>query len=394
MLLIVGRPGVLSRENLAHTVLDSALACALVAGTGGAGSPFVPVFFLAALGILRIEAPARVVVATVAVVGGYLLSVGDPGAIWSPDVGLRAAFLALFCAIAGLWASETHGYRKLALGLASAFAAELSHVEKAEALVARVGPGLRYSSIEGVLQWTAEAAHAVGGGSYAHVAGISGNNHRTVVEGEFDALPSWWHPTIQRLVLWSCREREVVRSEEEIHGITGFVAVPVGAAEGEPWGAMVLGGKRFDAEEERALRLLGAGVALALENAEAAPGGRDQLSGLPNRASLRRVLRRELSHGGSTTILAVGLEGYPAYATTYGHAAGDDLLRRLGGWLGGRQRAFHHGGDEFVVVLGGSDDGRARRTAHAIRQLVSEELGCFGRRRRGRGRLRLRRPGR
>jgi putative nucleotidyltransferase with HDIG domain len=376
-LLILGRPRILARERLAHTVIDSALLCALVAGTGGEGSPFFPLFFLAVLSILWVETPVKVVAATVVVVGAYLVAAtvaaGDPGALWTPAVGLRAGLLALFGALVGLWGVETHNYRKLALGLASAFAAELSHVEKAEALVSRFGPALKVLSLEGVLQWTAEAAHAVGGGAYAHVAGLSGNDHRTVLEGDFDACPSWWHPSIQRLLLWSCREGEVVRSEEEIHGIEGFLAVPVGPEKGEPWGAVIVGGKAFGAEEERALKLLAAGVAPALENADAAPGGLHQPSGLPNRASLRRVLRRELSHGGSLTILALG--GFAAYDRTRGDAAGDELLRRLGKRLGSRQRAFHYAGDEFVVVLGGSDEARARRTALAIQQLVSEEAG-------------------
>jgi diguanylate cyclase (GGDEF)-like protein len=378
VLLIAGRPRILSRERLAHTVIDSALVGALVADTGGASSPFFPLFFLAALGILRVEAPAKVVVATAAAVGAYLLATGaagGPGALWSPPVGLRAGLLVLFCAIAGLWASETHAHRRLARGLASAFAAELSHVERAEGLVSRFGPALKFLSLEGVLQWTAEAAHAVVGGSYAHIAGISGNRHWTVMEGNFDACPSWWHPSIQRLVLRSCREGEVVRSEDTVHGIEGFVAVPIGPAGGEKWGAMVLGGKRFGAEEERALKLLAAGVTPALENVDAAPGGLDQLSGLPNRASLRRVLRRELSQNGSLTVLAVGLNDFRSYSRNRDGAAGDGLLRRLGERLRSWQRAFHYGGDEFVIVLGGSDEARARRTALAIRRLVSEETG-------------------
>jgi diguanylate cyclase (GGDEF)-like protein len=377
-LLILGWPRVLSRERLAHTVIDSALVGALVAGTGGEGSPFFVLFFLVALGILRLETPAKAVAATAAVVGVYLVATfaaGDPGVLWSPSAGLRAGLLALFCAVVGLWASEMHNYRRLASGLASAFAAELSHVERAEGLVARFGPALEFLSLEGILQWTAEAAHEVGGGSYAHVAGLNGNNHRTVVKGDLDAYPSWWHPSIQRLVLWSCREEEVVRSEDAIHGIEGFMAVPIGPAGGEMWGAVVLGGKIFGAEEERALKLLAAGVAPALENADAAPGGLDQISGLPNRASLRRVLRRELSLGGSLTVLATGLHGFRAYNRIRGDAAGDDLLRRLGERLGSRQRAFHRGEDEFAVVLGGSDETRARRTAFAIRQLISEETG-------------------
>jgi hypothetical protein len=243
-LLILGRPKVLSRERLAHTVIDSALVGVLVVGTGGESSPFFLLFFLAALGILRLETPAKAVAATAAVVGAYLVATaapGDPGMLWSTSEGLRAGLLALFCAVVGLWASEMHNYRRLASGLASAFAAELSHVERAEGLVAKFGSALEFLSVEGILQWTAEAAHEVGGGSYAHVAGLNGNNHRTVVKGEFDAYPSWWHPSIQRLVLWSCREEEVVRSDDAIHGIEGFVAVPIGRAGGEMWGAVVLG---------------------------------------------------------------------------------------------------------------------------------------------------------
>jgi putative nucleotidyltransferase with HDIG domain len=377
-LLISGRPEILARERLAQTVIDSVLLCALVAGTGGEGSPFFPLFFLAALGILWVETPAKIVAAIVVLVGSFLaataVSVWDLGVLLSPPVGLRAGLLALFCAVVGLRSVQTHNYRKLALGLASAFAAELSHVEKAEALVSRFGPTLGVLSLEGILQWTAEAAQTVGGGAYAHVAGLSGNTHSTVLEGDFDACPSWWHPSIQRLLLWSCREGEVVRSEEEVHGIEGFLAVPIGPEEGEPWGAVIVGGITYGAEEERALKLLAAAVAPALENADVAPGGLDQPSGLPNRASLRRVLRRELSHGGSLTVLALGLEGLAAY----GDAARDELLRRLGKRLGGRLRAFHYGADEFVVVLGGSDEAKARRTALAIQQLVSEEAGGSG----------------
>jgi HD-GYP domain-containing protein (c-di-GMP phosphodiesterase class II) len=375
-LLIWGRPKLLVRERLAHTVIDSALVGALVAGTGGEGSPFFPLYFLAALGIARIETPAKVVAATAAVVGGYLVAVlAAAGTLASPSVILRAGFLALLCAAAGFLGSEMQDLRRLALGLSSTLANEIDQVERAEGLISRFGSALRVLDIEGILQWTAEAAHAVGGGAYAHVAMLNANRHRTVLEGDFDACPSWWHPSIQRLVLWSCREGDVVRIEERIHGIEGFVAVPIGSAEGERCGAVVLGGGGFGTEEERALKLLAGAVAPALENMDEAPGGLDQLSGLPNRASLLRVLRRELSYGGRLTVLAIGLNGSRPYTRTNGSAADDDLLRRIGARLAGRQRAFRYGEDQFVVVLGGSGESRARRAALAIQQLVSEEAG-------------------
>ena len=377
VLLVFGRPQILLQEKLAHTVLDSVLVGALVAGTGGEGSSFFLVYFLAALGIAWIETPAKVVVATTAMVGSYLVVVAA-GSLGSPAVYLQVSFLALFCVAVGLLGSELQGLKKLALGLSSTLADEIDQDEKIESLVARFGPALKVLDLEGILQWTTEAAHAVGGGAYAHVAALKGNHHRTVMEGDFDACPSWWHPSIQRLVLWSCREGEVVRSEETIRGIKGFVAVPISPAEGERCGAIVLGGGAFGAEEERALKLLAEGVAPALVNMDEAPGGLDQLSGLPNRASLLRVLRRELSYGGTLTVLAIGLNGLQRYIRTLGPAAGDDLLQRISARLGSRQRAFRYGTDEFVVVLGGSDEARARRTALAIQQLVSEETGRSG----------------
>jgi diguanylate cyclase (GGDEF)-like protein len=381
VLLIVGRPEILLRERLLRTVVDSLLISVLIAYTGGAGSPFFPLFLLAALGMIWIEDRAKVAVATVALAGVYLaaVAVADPGALDSGSVLLRAGFLALFCAVVGLLGSEVHGLRKLALGLSSTLANEIDRVERDESLISKIGPVLKVLSLEGVLQWTAEAAHAAGGGSYAHVAALNGNHHRTVSEGDLDACPSWWHPSIQRLVLWSCREGDTVRSEETIHGIEGFIAVPVGSAEGEKWGAIVLGGKDFGAEEERALKLLAEGVAPTLEGAGEAPGGLDQLTGLPNRASLRRVLGRELSSGRALTVLAMDLEGFRRYERTYGLAAGDALLRRTGERLkDSRQRAFRYGDDEFVVVVSGTSESRARRVALAIRQLVSEETSNLG----------------
>ena len=134
------------------------------------------------------------------------------------------------------------------------------------------------------------------------------------------------------------------------------------------------GGKTFGAEEERA--------------SSSSPPGWPGHSRTPTwrrvgwiRPRGCRTARRFAgSCGGalprrSLTVLATGLQGLGAYSRIHGDAAGDDLLRRLGQRLGSRQRAFHRGEEEFVVVLGGSDEPRARRTASAIRQLISEETG-------------------
>jgi diguanylate cyclase (GGDEF)-like protein len=291
---------------------------------------------------------------------------------------LEACFLALFCAVVGFLGSGMQGLRKLALGLSSTLANEIDRVEKGEGLIQSFGPVLKILSLEEALRWAAQAAHAVGGGSYAHVAALNGG-HSTVMEGDSDACPSWWHPSIQRLVLWSCRKGETVRSDEKIHGIKGFVAIPVGPEDGEKWGALVVGGKEFDAEEERALKLLADGLLPVIENADDAPGGLDQLTGLPNRASFHRVLWRELSQGRALTVMVADLRGFREYNLTHGLAGGDALLRRIGGRLRiGRHRAFRYGDDEFAFVLGGAGESRARRIAGTIQQLLAEETLASG----------------
>jgi diguanylate cyclase (GGDEF)-like protein len=374
VLLSLGWPAILLRERLVRVFLDSALVGVLVAYTGGAGSPFFCLYLLAALGIAWFETWPKVAAATAALVAGYPAAVaasGDVSALGSTPVALRTGLIALFCVAVAFLGSEMQGSRKHARRLSSNLAEQIDRVESDERLISRFGPVMKVLSLEGIIGWTVEAAHAVGRGRYAHVAALKGNHHSTILEGDFDVCPSWWHPSIQRLVLQSCRESDTVRSEEEIHGIEGFMAVPLGTDEDEKWGAVIIGGGEYGAEEERALKLLAGGVGPALEDTENAPGGLDQLTGLPNRASLHRVLRRELSYGRPLTVLAIQMRNF----RDLGLVAGDALIQRIGKRLmDGRQHAFRSGDEEFVIILSGSGERRARQAAHALQQHVAEEI--------------------
>jgi diguanylate cyclase (GGDEF)-like protein len=90
----------------------------------------------------------------------------------------------------------------------------------------------------------------------------------------------------------------------------------------------------------------------------------DSLTGLPNRRQLMVDLQR-LAKSGPTDQTVVGmldLDGFKAYNDTFGHAAGDALLARLGHELRAAVtapgRAYRLGGDEFCVIAptAGIDD--------------------------------------
>jgi|GEM_PF-1139038 len=380
-LLVFERPGFIVRAEFARPLVDSVLLCMLIAGTGGESSPFFPLYLVAALQVVRAATFVKIFVATAALSGSYLLAVGiavgNLGDLSPFVMGPRVGFVALFCVVAGVLGIETRSLESLNSGLSRTIAIEQGRTRNVEILVSDLGPALGVLDIEGILGWTAGAARSVSEGSYAHVAALEGGSHRTVLAGDPDVCPSWWHPAIQRLVLWSCLEGDTVRSDEPVHGIEGFMAVPVGLAKSEKWGAIVVGGKEFDAEDERILKLLAGTVARVLEAAKDAPGGRDPASRLPNRASLLRVLRRYLSRGRALTVIAVEVDGIRRFGRRRGPVVKDALVRRLGERLAAGQRlVFRYEEETFVAVLGGSGESRARAAVSSVERSIAQEAAA------------------
>jgi len=84
----------------------------------------------------------------------------------------------------------------------------------------------------------------------------------------------------------------------------------------------------------------------------------DALTGLSNRRALIGRLERLGDDPTSHILLLFDLDGFKAYNDTFGHSAGDALLRRLGRRLqvavGDRGGAYRLGGDEFCILVAGS----------------------------------------
>ena len=86
----------------------------------------------------------------------------------------------------------------------------------------------------------------------------------------------------------------------------------------------------------------------------------DGLSGLGNRRRLLRDLEEAVAVANEhhpRTLVFFDLNGFKRYNDTFGHAAGDALLARLGASLrdavGGHGEAYRLGGDEFCLLLNG-----------------------------------------
>jgi diguanylate cyclase (GGDEF)-like protein len=81
----------------------------------------------------------------------------------------------------------------------------------------------------------------------------------------------------------------------------------------------------------------------------------DQLTGLPNRRALLEELEDRSNRDERFILTLADLNGFKRYNDTFGHPAGDALLRRLGRKLAdvaeGRGMAARLGGDEFCVLL-------------------------------------------
>jgi diguanylate cyclase (GGDEF)-like protein/PAS domain S-box-containing protein len=107
----------------------------------------------------------------------------------------------------------------------------------------------------------------------------------------------------------------------------------------------------------------------------------DPLTGLHNRRLLERELAMQVSrcrrYGEHAALLVLDLDGFKQVNDTYGHRAGDELLKAVASELARRLRGTdlvgRLGGDEFAVLLPGTDAQAARKVAANLREMVA---GC------------------
>jgi diguanylate cyclase (GGDEF)-like protein len=143
--------------------------------------------------------------------------------------------------------------------------------------------------------------------------------------------------------LLATKLESVTASERTVRG-TAYLLIPLGLGGVAACGWLL---RNYRRRSDAAMR-----SALDLTAREART---DQLTGLPNRRALLEELDRRIARNESFTLALADLNGFKRYNDTFGHPAGDALLRRLGRKLeAGCQDgaiAARLGGDEFCLLV-------------------------------------------
>jgi diguanylate cyclase (GGDEF)-like protein len=157
---------------------------------------------------------------------------------------------------------------------------------------------------------------------------------------------------------------EAVTATERTVRTTAIVLIPLGL------GGVAACAWLLSLYRRRAEATMLAALATTAEEART-----DELTGLPNRRALLEELDLRMDRGEPFTLTIADLNGFKRYNDTFGHPAGDALLRRLGRKLAaaceGRGFAARLGGDEFCVVFGAIDASEA----HALLGAALSEQG-------------------
>ncbi|MBV9884524.1 MAG: diguanylate cyclase [Sphingomonadaceae bacterium] len=131
------------------------------------------------------------------------------------------------------------------------------------------------------------------------------------------------------------------------------------------------------------LELLAENIGLALANLRLRDALRamallDPLTGLSNRrrldVALQAQLREAEKSGRPLACLMLDLDHFKRINDSYGHEAGDAVLRSVGEVLGhavrGEGMAFRHGGEEFLLLMPGISAKAAAERAEQIRERI------------------------
>jgi len=107
----------------------------------------------------------------------------------------------------------------------------------------------------------------------------------------------------------------------------------------------------------------------------------DELTGLYNHRHFHERLEQEIARssrfGTIFSLIMLDIDLFKVYNDTYGHLAGDQVLRIIGDYIRSSIRsldmAFRYGGEEFTVILPGAQLNDAHKVAERIRKTIESK---------------------
>lgn len=178
--------------------------------------------------------------------------------------------------------------------------------------------------------------------------------------------------------VWAMEQRRPVEVAEETTGPNGnsfWRSIKFSYQDAD--GRSMLAGMALDVTEERSRK-----AELELANKRLLELAiRDELTGLYNRRAFEARLRSEFVQAQRSkcnlSLLMIDVDNFKLRNDRWGHAAGDEVLRRLGGILSCELRmadmAARFGGEEFTILLPGSDAAGATVVAERLKDTMAAQ---------------------
>jgi diguanylate cyclase (GGDEF)-like protein len=181
------------------------------------------------------------------------------------------------------------------------------------------------------------------------------------------------------------QEMPILPQEERREPFAAYMAVPM-RHQNKCVGAVLLASERGDAftsHQSRILSILCNQAAVSLENATILKTMEqlaitDGLTGLFNHRYFQDAFDRELERASrqkqNLSLLLLDIDHFKGLNDTFGHPAGDFVLKNLSAILRGGARKIdilaRYGGEEFAALLPGIDLKNARKTAERWRKAI------------------------